>query len=206
MEDKFVISAAELAADTTYKIVDLRPWDERLGELGFIPASVRIDDDVVLLALCAQEPVALTCLSGKRSAARAAELRAVGARVFELDGGMLAWQAAGLPVCGLANTDAEIPQIKTLAEAPRKLAACFVAEQVELALDHGDEDLDAMAALRALFEAEGVRWDAPTLVGLHSVLDRAAEYSRRAGNPLARIAHNLDRYTAALRALQDQAG
>ena len=119
---------------------------------------------------------------------------------------MLAWQAAGLPVCGLANADAaEIPQIKTLAEAPRKLAACFVAEQVELALDHGDEELDAMAALRALFEAEGVRWDAPTLVGLYGVLDRAAEYSRRAGDPLARIAYNLDRYTAALRALEDHA-
>jgi thiosulfate sulfurtransferase len=195
-----LLSPAQLAADTGYKIIDLRPWEERYKSIGFIPGSLRMEDDEALLALAQRERVALSCLSGKRSASRAAELRAHGATLWELDGGVLAWRASGLPLCDPQHPHiVDIPHIPTLAEAPRILAACFVAEQIELSLDRGDEqDIDALAELRGLFEAAGISWEAPTLAGLYIVLDQAADYSRQRGNSLESIRLNLDRYCAAL--------
>ena len=44
------------------------------------------------------KPVLVYCLVGKRSHRAAEMLRSKGYKVLELDGGMKAWQAAGLPV------------------------------------------------------------------------------------------------------------
>lgn len=43
-------------------------------------------------------PVAVYCRSGKRSAEAAARLSSAGYKVTNLEGGILAWDAAGLPV------------------------------------------------------------------------------------------------------------
>jgi rhodanese-related sulfurtransferase len=48
--------------------------------------------------LPAASEVVTVCRSGRRSATAAEHLRAAGFTVHNLDGGMQAWQAAGLPV------------------------------------------------------------------------------------------------------------
>ena len=50
------------------------------------------------LADVEQKPVFVYCAAGKRSAKAAHILRDKGYNVFELDGGLNAWKAAGLPV------------------------------------------------------------------------------------------------------------
>jgi len=50
------------------------------------------------LADVEQKPVFVYCAAGKRSAKAAQILRDKGYNVFELDGGLNAWKAAGLPV------------------------------------------------------------------------------------------------------------
>jgi rhodanese-related sulfurtransferase len=193
------VSAAWLAAHPEITLIDLRPQEERMGELGFVPGSRTCKDEEELLELAAREPVVVMCLSGRRSTAQLARLKARGAAARELDGGLLAWRAAGLPVCEPLIV-ADAPTLGTLSDAPRKIASCFVAEQVELALDR-DEEIDALALLRAIFAEQGVSWEAPDKEGLYRVLDAAGAQSLRLGNTLDRVARNMSRYYAAVQRL-----
>lgn len=71
---------------------------------GYIPGAVNInyqEDDFAALAakeLDKTHPVALYCRSGRRSAEAAAILAREGFSLYDLEGGILAWEKAGLPV------------------------------------------------------------------------------------------------------------
>lgn len=83
------------------RIVDVREPDEFDGPLGHIE-----DAELVPLATVAaaasgwarDRPLVVVCRSGARSGRAAAQLAAMGFDVYNLTGGMTAWNAAGLPV------------------------------------------------------------------------------------------------------------
>lgn len=54
--------------------------------------------DKAKAALDPKKPVVVYCRSGKRSAMAASQLRTAGYTVYDLDGGITAWMAAGKPV------------------------------------------------------------------------------------------------------------
>jgi rhodanese-related sulfurtransferase len=54
--------------------------------------------DKAKAALDSKKPVVVYCRSGKRSAMAAEQLRTAGFTVYDLDGGITAWTAAGKPV------------------------------------------------------------------------------------------------------------
>jgi rhodanese-related sulfurtransferase len=81
------------------RIVDVREPAE-LDEDGRVPGAVHIPlgDLSQRAPELAGEPVVLICRSGVRSAMAADALRASGFEAYSVDGGILAWEAAGLPV------------------------------------------------------------------------------------------------------------
>lgn len=175
-------------------LVDIRPVVERYGGVGFMPGSVSVpwqpDAErwaaAVRAAAGPRTPV-LVCLSGTR--ARTCGLAGSGA-FPHLEGGVLGWAAEGLPLCGRDGPHGRDEPPIAVEAFPRHMAACFVGELAETALDH--PDLDPLAVLHRCFERAGERFDAPTREGLLRVLDQAALASLELGTPLARVAENLD--------------
>ena len=88
-------AAQELGA----RIVDVREPAE-LDEDGRVPGAAHIPLGQLSerAAELAGEPVVLICRSGTRSAMAADALRASGYEAYSVDGGIIAWEAAGLPV------------------------------------------------------------------------------------------------------------
>jgi rhodanese-related sulfurtransferase len=91
-------------------LVDIRPEAQRRRE-GEIPGAVIIERNVLEWRLAPSSPqripelvdadqvVVVTCSAGYASSLAAASLQQVGLRnATDLDGGFLAWDAAGLPV------------------------------------------------------------------------------------------------------------
>ncbi len=200
------ISVRELSTSRDVRLFDIRPQDERHGSVGFLPGSVGVGESPEALAAAVAEiatgdPIALVCLSGRRSelAAQALSQR-LGREVANLTGGVLAWREAGLPICGVApKLEPGDPLLRevALAEVPRVLAACFVAEVATMT----DDEVDPLNMLQGMFTRAGARWDQPDIAGLHRVLDLAGAESWRMGNELRRIAINVDRFLALLRRL-----
>ena len=91
---------ARRAAGTAPVVIDVRTKEEYAA--GHIPGTLNISFDRVaerISEIDAPNGVALYCMVGPR--ARKGEAALLGAgytRVFHLDGGLAAWQAAGLPV------------------------------------------------------------------------------------------------------------
>jgi len=89
-------------------VVDVRTPGEFAN--GHLAAALNYDwnggnFDNQVVALDKSKPVFVYCMSGKRSAAAAARMRTLGFReVYDMQGGMIAWRAAGLPETG--NTSA----------------------------------------------------------------------------------------------------
>ncbi len=83
------------------RIVDVREPDEYVGPLGHIAGAALVPLSTVPEAAAAwdrDQPVLLICRSGARSGRAAAFLAAQGYRnLFNLTGGMLAWDANQLP-------------------------------------------------------------------------------------------------------------
>ena len=78
-------------------IIDVRGWLEYW--MGHIPAAQRFSRNRILKDIPKEQAIALTCLSGHRSAIAAQWLVTQGYRqVYNLQGGLLAWQGAGYPV------------------------------------------------------------------------------------------------------------
>jgi rhodanese-related sulfurtransferase len=80
-------------------LLDVRENDEWAA--GRAPGAVHVPLGQLahrLAELPAGSEVVTVCRSGRRSATAAEHLRAAGFSVHNLDGGMQAWQAAGLPV------------------------------------------------------------------------------------------------------------
>jgi rhodanese-related sulfurtransferase len=85
-----------------FRVVDVREPHEFTGELGHVPGSTLVPMQAVMaqaMGWSRDEELLLVCRSGGRSGMVAqALLRAGFSRVMNLTGGMLAWNAAGLPV------------------------------------------------------------------------------------------------------------
>ncbi|MBW4468331.1 MAG: rhodanese-like domain-containing protein [Pegethrix bostrychoides GSE-TBD4-15B] len=78
-------------------VVDIRGWFEYW--MGHIPGAERSSQNRILQEIPKDQSVAITCLSGYRSAIAAQWLVAQGYRqVYNLQGGLLAWQSAGYTV------------------------------------------------------------------------------------------------------------
>ncbi len=92
-------------AKTTYArldevtVIDVREDEEWAA--GHIAGAVHIplgQLEARLGELDAPQPLVTTCRSGKRSAKAHALLTAAGRQVDDLEGGMQAWEQAGLPI------------------------------------------------------------------------------------------------------------
>lgn len=85
-------------------LLDVREPEEFVGELGHIRGALLVPLDALerrlpKLAGYVERDVVVVCRAGARSASAGAILRKAGfRRVINLEGGMLAWVAAGLPV------------------------------------------------------------------------------------------------------------
>jgi rhodanese-related sulfurtransferase len=96
--------AARLASGSRPVVLDVREPEEFTGELGHIEGSVLVPLDALERRLpklhgYAERDVVMVCRAGARSATAGAILKRAGfRRVVNLDGGILAWIAAGLPV------------------------------------------------------------------------------------------------------------
>lgn len=183
-------------------LLDFRPPLERHRGVGFIPGSLgmAISDDPQVAAEQlarlgpAKTPV-LVCTSGTRAVALVKRIGPLleGPLTY-LEGGVLGWSAAGLPLCACSFASTP-PELVSPEDLPRRLAACFVGELAEVSLDR---DLDPLALLRLAFERAGQSFDEPILDQLHPVLDHAALLSLELGTPLERVAANIDHILALL--------
>ncbi|MBL9028511.1 MAG: hypothetical protein JNL21_40340 [Myxococcales bacterium] len=201
------MTPAEVAELRGFSIVDIRPFEERLGELGFLPGSRSVPcvaaKDVweAIEAEGVVPGVVLCCTSGRRSGALLAEVRSLlsTSEVEHLEGGVLAWRADGFPVAFGHLDDLEIDEadrgVSTAESFRRVLLSCFVAEATELAFDKEIEQLaaDPLAALRRCYDAGGVPWDESDPTRLYAVVDRASAFFRRLGGDPSRIAANVTR-------------
>ncbi|MEX1363316.1 MAG: rhodanese-like domain-containing protein, partial [Nannocystaceae bacterium] len=103
-----VIVPAEAARTRGLVLVDLRPTAERHLGIGFIPGSVGVpaSDDprqyAESISQVARERVpVLVCTSGTRACDRALQVAPhLRMPLAYLEGGVLGWAAAGLPLCG----------------------------------------------------------------------------------------------------------
>lgn len=78
-------------------IVDVRGWLEYW--MGHIPGAQRLSRNLILKAIPKDQKIALTCLSGHRSAIAAQWLVSQGyQQVYNLQGGTMAWQQVGYPL------------------------------------------------------------------------------------------------------------
>ncbi len=85
------------ARDHQLLIVDVRGRMEYF--MGHIPGAQCLSRDRILKSIPKDQPIAITCLSGHRSAVAAQWLVAQGyQQIYNLQGGLLAWQSAGYPV------------------------------------------------------------------------------------------------------------
>ena len=97
--DYTVRQVADLREESAVQLIDVRGRDEydagriagcRLIELGELPSEAEtIDRD---------RPVVFYCRSGARSAMATAAFREAGYDAHNMTGGLLDWQAAGLPL------------------------------------------------------------------------------------------------------------
>ena len=188
-----------------WSVVDVRAEQERRDPtLGLIPGSLHWSQDQPhdgLLALAAQGPLALVCLSGRRSLELAQTLaRRAEHPVASLDGGLLAWAAAGAPLSGK-----DIPRAPLDSSPPAALYAqlrsCFVAQLTETMLTREDDVTDnPLELLMRCFARVGCTPQQATIRQWERVLDDAAATSRRRGTPIEVIAAHLDEFLRMLSA------
>lgn len=109
-QNQYSLSAKTFHDSLTKKsnkiILDVRTAKEFEG--GHLPDAINYnwnDADFTNKAktLDKNKNIYLYCLSGGRSAKAAASLRAEGFTVYEMEGGLLKWRAAGLPVNNIAK-------------------------------------------------------------------------------------------------------
>ena len=211
------LSALAVVEDRSLLIVDIRPLEERLGDLGFIPgsrsipiASVGTASRTALLAENEQgRTVVFACVSGRRSERVLGELgAAMPFPLAHLDGGILAWSAEGLPLA-FAASDAALeeddPEIVDTADFQRALMACFVAEATELTLAGAELPcVNPRELLMRCFDVVGANWECPEVSQMYGVVDTAAALFRSEGADLNHIASNVSRMYALIGRLKDR--
>lgn len=78
-------------------VVDVRGWFEYW--MGHIPGAQRMNQNRILKTISKDQAIAVTCLSGHRSAIAAQWLVSQGyQQVYNLQGGIMAWQQMGDPL------------------------------------------------------------------------------------------------------------
>jgi len=205
--DDLTISIEEVIRQRPAPTFDLRPLEERDSGMGFIPGATwcstegllaRIDE---LVAVTRASSVVLVCLSGRRSDDAAQRLRDRGVpRVYSLRGGILAWRAAGHPVCGTGDIDdADVPDLEDAEAFVVAIRSCFVAEWAQNSAD--DDAFNPVELVQEVF-ARAPR----TRAGLVAAVDEVARVAWRRGHPLAAMVKNVDRMHAALQRLARRGG
>lgn len=171
-------------------LVDIRPIDERMEGIGFVPGSLSVPMhepahvDRLMQAATYGKGLILICQSGRRSGEllKALDHSAFSVPVDHLDGGLMAWMRADLPVCTLNDLPERSDSIEAFWSEFR---ACFVGQMVENILDF-ELALDPMALLERCVVAsrEG------DVVELTRLIDTAAMISRMLGTPLEYVKRN----------------
>ncbi len=181
------VTPAELVAQRQLPIYDIRPEEERFGELGWIPGSLHVPSELVRSFKArnhASTPVVLACVSGRRSRELAIDLAAQGVEVVDLAGGLLAW-AVEHPICTVPVVAPTVDALP-LDAFVRQVRSCFVVEAVESGALEA-EAVDPLAALQAVFDdIEPV-----TLRALWSRLDKLAFVAWQAGHRVDFIAEHV---------------
>jgi len=78
-------------------VIDVRGWLEYW--IGHVPGSRRLSRNSILKEISKDQAISIICLSGHRSTMAAQWLVTQGYRqVYNLQGGLLAWQNTGYPV------------------------------------------------------------------------------------------------------------
>ena len=195
-----MITPQTVFAHPHWFVLDVRPADERFGQLGFIPGSIWVDPadtsfENTVLEMASKHPVVLTCLSGKRSQAHQEQFKhyATGAPIEHMQGGLLLWKQH-YPVAGLhvqpqdvSSTD---PQALYL-----NLRACFIGQMTESMLDLDEASFeDPVKMLEACFREVGVAPEDATARHWHQVLDQMAHLSKSKQTPLEDIARHVDEF------------
>ena len=192
---RYEISPREAAANITISLIDIRPRSERVAMPIFIPGSRSIPLSRLLgegenaLGYSRQTHMALICLSGHRSIEILPSVQRLGyPNVFSLKGGVLAWQAAGLPVAHDVLVRGQQIDIDAFS---REVASCFVSEAVENALDRDFSTQFDPAQLFAQLKLRAGIDDVHNGLDACEFLDLVAEMARRLGHDLDHIARNL---------------
>jgi rhodanese-related sulfurtransferase len=96
--NSILLTPAQLKSrQNRFLVIDVRGWLEYV--MGHIPGAQRLSRDRILKDIPKDQAIAITCLSGHRSAIAAQWFVTQGyQQVYNLQGGLLAWQSAGHPV------------------------------------------------------------------------------------------------------------
>lgn len=193
------VAPSDVSGNLEWALIDVRAHDERTLDVGFIPGSRSFGAIYPgtlaknIRTIYADQPVALICLSGRRTADLIPRIRAIGCTsVSSMEGGLLGWRGAGLPTVGDGEAP-PIPNVSSAQELKDAIIGSLVAELVEFALDHNDEQ--SLHGLDPAPEVERIM--GPALnepldrFALYEALDKLAEQARFRGHPLYRIANNL---------------
>lgn len=178
-------------------VLDVRSEAERASDLGFLAPSHHVDLAKVLSGWTpATEAckVLCVCRSGMRSMRAAQALAYRGISVYNLDGGMLAWAAAGLPrvVITPAAAAAGGPSL-SLHELRDGILACFIDSMESAPLPMTPADAE-----RVFRAAIGDKWDVPTSAALHEALASLASVASTQGVSLEVQSRNLATFSSML--------
>lgn len=195
-------TADEILHDPETVLVDVRPRDERFGDLGYIPGSRSVPEDELLAGPALLENrwdpnrhIVLYCLSGRRSGELVAQVEAMGfENVSHLKGGILEWRASGHPVCGVNTEHENVPKASDAEEVKKAIVSCFVAETVENTLSGAvpDDGFNPKDAVDQLYHQAERMHPNDQWVHLNEFLDLIAEVAWHRGHPRDRIAVNTD--------------
>lgn len=131
----------KVLSDTSVQLVDVRTPSE-YGE-GHIPGALNIDvkedgfEQKALTSLDAARPVALYCRSGRRSAEAAVKIQDKFPAVYNLSGGIIAWQEAGKAV-GNGTTSYEVDEFTTPSGKTVRMHALVHAS---IWMEYGDKNI-----------------------------------------------------------------
>jgi len=187
------VAPEELATTRSAVIVDIRHLDER-EMTGWIPGSIWHPQEEDLEAwartLPTGAPIVLVCMTGRRSLEVVEALQGhLEHGLIDLEGGTMAWAAAGLPLVradrsALSDTQAGDLRALTLEEFQRDVLSCFVATALKVDADHRLEG-DLTSEVYETFD-EALDRQAQARHGV----DRLAAQAFAEGYPLDVIAEN----------------
>jgi len=172
------------------RIVDVREPSEFNDSLGHVPGSELAP--VGTLSQAAQgwdreAPLVLVCRSGRRGVAGAQTLQGMGFKhLFNLTGGMLAWDKSGFP----AETDHKPAGLENLRD---EIFACYLQMNGSAIPDEGPmPNLEEM--FRCCFEQADASFEKPTAEGLDAVLNRLRDQAVAAGLPGDQVEEHLSHF------------